>query len=99
MRPAWAQNRRCKSSGDPDEGNPPPRGQGLLREEGLVEVLGAVPNRARAKRWAGVQPVGEPPSDGKAQYSSGAVRRGDGVGTKFCVLTRGDLSASVASPR
>ena len=50
VRPAWAQNRRCKSSGGPDEGNLSPRGQGLLREEGLVEVLGAVPNRARAKR-------------------------------------------------
>jgi len=59
-----------------------------------MEVLGAVPNRARAKRRAGVQPGGEPPTDGKALYPSGVVRRGDGVGTKFCVLTRGDLSAS-----
>jgi len=60
-----------------------------------VEVLGVVPNRARAKRRAGVQPVGEPASDGKARYSSEVVRTGDGIGTKFCVLTRGDLSASV----
>ena len=39
MRPAWAQNRRCKSSGGPDEGN-------LSREEGAtaeqtVEPYGA----------------------------------------------------------
>lgn len=33
MRPAWARNRRCKSSGDPDGGNPHLR-QGLLSDEG-----------------------------------------------------------------
>src|SRR5579872_5533105 len=86
VRPAWAQNRRWKSSGGPDEGNPPPRGQGLLREEGLVEVLGAGPNRACAKRWVGVQLVGKPASDGEARYSSEVVRTGAGVGSKFCVL-------------
>jgi hypothetical protein len=59
-----------------------------------VEVLGAVPNRAQAKRWAGVQLAGEPAIDGEARYPSGVGRRSDGSGTKFCVLTRGDLSAS-----
>jgi len=38
--------------------------------------------------------VGEPATDGEARYPSGVVRRGDSVGTKFRVLTRGDLSAS-----
>jgi hypothetical protein len=60
-----------------------------------VEVLGAVPNRARAKRRARRTTRGKPASDGEARYSSGVVRKGDGSGTKFYVLTRGDLSASV----
>ena len=61
-----------------------------------MEVLGAVPNRARAKRRARRTTRGKPASDGEARYSSGVVRKGDGSGTKFYVLTRGDLSASVA---
>ena len=60
-----------------------------------MEVLGAVPNRARAKRRARRTTRGKPTSDGEARYSSGVVRKGDGSGTKFYVLTRGDLSASV----
>lgn len=60
-----------------------------------MEVLGAVPNRARAKRRARRTTRGKPASDGEARYSSGVVRKGDGSGTKFYVLTRGDLSASV----
>jgi len=35
----------------------------------------------------------------EAQYPSGGVRKGDGVGTRFRVLTRGDLSASAAETR
>ena len=59
-----------------------------------MEVLGAVPNRARAKRWVGVQPWVSRHPTAKPDIRRKAVRRGDGVGTKFCVLTRGDLSAS-----
>ena len=64
-----------------------------------MEVLGAVPNRARAKRRARRTTRGKPASDGEARYSSGVVRKGDGSGTKFYVLTRGDLSASVRRER
>ena len=60
-----------------------------------MEVQVQCRTERRAKRCRGVQPVGELASDGEARYSSGAVRIGDGSGTKFCVLTRGDLSASV----
>jgi hypothetical protein len=60
----------------------------------LVEVYGAVPNRAKAKRRKASVPVGEPACGGEAQYPSDGTRIGDGIGTKFCAFTRGDLSAS-----
>ncbi len=60
-----------------------------------MEVYGAVPNRAKAKRCKGVQPGGKPANGGEARYPSADVRIGDGVGTKFHALTWGDLSASV----
>lgn len=45
----------------------------------------------------GVQPMGEPATDGEARNPSGAVRRDDGVGTKLRVLTRPiDLSVDTA---
>ena len=64
-----------------------------------MEVYDAVPNRAKAKRCKGVQPGGKPANGGEAQYPSARVRRGDGVDTKFRVLTRGDLSASAVVER
>ncbi len=38
--------------------------------------------------------VGELVSSSEAQYPSDGARSGDGIGVKFCVLTRRDLSAS-----
>ena len=60
-----------------------------------MEVYGAVPNRAKAKRCKGVRPGGKPANGGEARYPSAGVRIGDGVGTKFHVLTWGGLSVSV----
>ncbi len=60
-----------------------------------MEVYGAVPNRAKAKRCKGVRPGGKPARGGEARYPSACVRIGDGVGTKFHALTWGGLSASV----
>jgi len=60
-----------------------------------VEVYGAVPNRAKAKRCKGARPGGKPANGGEAQYPSAGARIGDGLGTKFHVLTWGGLSASV----
>ncbi len=60
-----------------------------------MEVYGAVPNRAKAKRRKAYEPGGKPANGGEAQYPSAGVRIGDGLGTKFHVLTWGGLSASV----
>lgn len=38
--------------------------------------------------------VGELVDGSEAQYPSDGARSGDGVGVKFCVLTRRDLTAS-----
>lgn len=62
-----------------------------------MEAVGAVPNRAKAKRRRGGRPMGEPADSGEARYPFEGARRGDGVGTKFCVLTRGGLSVSAAA--
>ena len=40
------------------------------------------------------QPAGELANGSEAHIRRTGGRIGDGVGTKFCVLTRGDLSAS-----
>ena len=48
----------------------------------------------KVKRLRGARPRGELAVGSEAQYPSGGVRKGDGVGTRFRVLTRGDLSAS-----
>jgi hypothetical protein len=58
-----------------------------------VEAVGVVPNRVieAPRRRAS---VGEPANGGEARYPLEGVRIGDGVGTKFCVLTRGDLPVS-----
>jgi hypothetical protein len=50
----------------------------------------------KVKRLRGARPRGELAVGSEAQYPSDGVRKGDGVGTRFRVLTRGDLSASVA---
>ena len=54
----------------------------------------AEPNESEAPR--GVRLRGELADGSEAQFPSSGVRKGDGVGTRFRVLTRGDLSASVA---
>jgi hypothetical protein len=51
------------------------------------------------KRLRGARPRGELANGSEAQYPPGGVRKGDGVGTRFRVLTRGDLSASAAETR
>ena len=53
----------------------------------------------KVKRLRGARPRGELAVGSEAQYPSGGVRKGDGVGTRFRVLTRGDLSASAAETR
>jgi hypothetical protein len=40
-------------------------------------------------------PLGELAISSEARFPSEGERRGDGDGTKFCVLTLGDLSVSV----
>jgi hypothetical protein len=52
--------------------------------------------RTERKRSAvrGVQTWGELANGSEAHIRRTGGRIGDGVGTKFCVLTRGDLSAS-----
>ncbi len=64
-----------------------------------MEVYGAAPNRTKVKRRKAWVPLGKLAFGGKAQYSSGGPRSGDGVGAKFCVLTRRDLLASAARNR
>jgi hypothetical protein len=58
-----------------------------------------VPNRAEAKRrkahGSGVSRL----LAAKPDIRRRAVGNGDGVGMKFCVLTRGDLSVSTAATR
>jgi len=88
-------------SGTLTEGTPHRRDKGMDGDKSgspargcLVEVYGAVPNRAKAKhRKACVSGVSWRVA-AKPDIRPGNVRSGDGVGTKFCVLTRGDLSAS-----
>jgi len=59
-----------------------------------MEVIGAVPNRAKAKRRKAYVP-GSAGRPRQSPISVGRdVRIGDGVGTKFCGLTQGGLSAS-----
>lgn len=60
---------------------------------------GAAPNRIRMKRRKAWVPLGELAGSSEAQYPSGGPRSGDGVGVKFCVLTRGGLSAPAARHR
>jgi hypothetical protein len=61
-----------------------------------VEVVSAVPNRTKVKRrkardpWVSRRPTAKP------NIRLAGVRIGDGVGTKFRVLTRGELTASAA---
>jgi hypothetical protein len=75
------------------EGTPHQR-QGLPREGGSMEVVGAVPNRAKAKRRKACDPWVSRPTAAKPNFRWTGARIGDGVGTKFGVLTQGDLSAS-----
>jgi hypothetical protein len=70
VRPAWARNRRWESSGDPDGGNPSPTDKGVTARERLVEVVGAVPNRAKAKRQRRTV-TGELPALSEALFPSG----------------------------
>ena len=61
-----------------------------------MEVVGEVPNQAKAKRRKARDPWVSRPPAAKPEVRSAGARSGDGVGTKFRVLTRGELSASAA---
>jgi len=64
-----------------------------------MEVVGAVPNRMKMKRRKAYDPWVSRRSAVKPDSPLAGVRSGDGVGTKFRVLTRGELSASAAETR
>lgn len=59
-----------------------------------MEVIGAMPNRAKAKRRKAHDPWVSRPTAAKPDLRREGVRIGDGIGTKFCGLTQGGLSAS-----
>jgi hypothetical protein len=64
--------------------------------EGVSDGSLNVQHRTERKRSAAEasQPAGELACSSNAHIRRAGGRRGDGVGVKFCVLTRGDLSAS-----
>jgi hypothetical protein len=92
-----------KSSWGPDGGNPPSTRQGRSHDrttrEGASGRSLMMQYRTERKRSAvrGVQTWGELANGSEADIRRAGGRIGDGVGTKFCVLTRGDLSASAWS--
>ena len=92
-----------KSSWGPDGGNPPSTRQGRSQHrttrEGASGRSPTMQYRTERKRSAvrGVRTWGELANGSEAHIRRTGGRIGDGVGTKFCVLTRGDLSASAWS--
>ena len=64
-----------------------------------MEVIGAMPNRTKVKRRKAYDPWVSRPLAVEPRIRLAGVRIGDGVGTKFRVLTRGELSASAAETR
>jgi hypothetical protein len=92
-----------KSSWGPDGGNPPSMRQGRSQHrksrEGASGRSPMMQYRTERKRSAvrGVRTWGELANGSEAHIRRTGGRIGDGVGTKFCVLTRGDLSASAWS--
>jgi hypothetical protein len=92
-----------KSSWGPDGGNPPSMRQGRSQHrksrEGASGRSPTMQYRTERKRSAvrGVRTWGELANGSEAHIRRTGGRIGDGVGTKFCVLTRGDLSASAWS--
>ena len=91
-----------KSSWGPDGGNPPSTRQGRSHDrttrEGASGRSLMMQYRTERKRSAvrGVRTWGELANGSEAHIRRTGGRISDGVGTKFCVLTRGDLSASAA---
>ena len=89
-----------KSSWGPDGGNPSSTRQGRSHHrttrEGASGRSPTMQYRTERKRSAvrGVRTWGELANGSEAHIRRTGGRIGDGVGTKFCVLTRGDLSAS-----
>jgi hypothetical protein len=89
-----------KSSWGPDGGNPSSTRQGRSHDrttrEGASGRSLMRQYRTERKRSAvrGVQTWGELANGSEAHIRRTGGRIGDGVGTKFCVLTRGGLSAS-----
>ena len=89
-----------KSSWGPDGGNPPSTRQGRrvrAAREGASGRSLMMQYRTERKRSAAEasRPAGELANGSEAHIRRAGGRIGDGVGTKFCVLTRGDLSAPV----
>jgi hypothetical protein len=87
---------------DPDGGNPNQRDKGTGKVEGVVCPRGGVWWKSKVEyqteRKQSVEQA--PETEGELAVSSGPISvgadRGNdaGIGTKFCVLTRGDLWAS-----
>jgi len=70
-------------------------GEGRARE-GASDGSPKMQHRTERKRSAAEasETAGELAGGSEAQIRRADGRKGDGVGVKFCVLTRGDLSAS-----
>src|SRR5207245_8623703 len=86
----------------PDGGNPPSTRQGRrvrAAREGASGRSLMMQYRTERKRSAAEAsiPAGELANGSEAHIRRAGGRIGDGVGTKFCVLTRGDLSGSAWS--
>ena len=92
-----------KSSWGPDGGNPPSTRQGRSQDRNTREGASGrslmMQYRTERKRSAAEAstPAGELANGSEAHIRRTGGRIGDGVGTKFCVLTQGGLSASAWS--
>ena len=92
-----------KSSWGPDGGNPPSTRQGRSHDrttrEGASGRSLMMQYRTERERRAveASESAGELANGSEAHIRRTGGRIGDGVGTKFCVLTRGDLSASASN--
>lgn len=74
-----------------------PAEQSVPARGGRLEAIGAVPNRAIAKRWLKRASTGELVYGSEPNFRPVGERIGDGVGTKFRVLTwRGLLASATA---
>jgi hypothetical protein len=78
-----------------ETGAPRDGGGGGKAREGASDGSPNVQHRTERKRSAdeASETAGELAGGSEAQIRRADGRKGDGIGAKFCVLTRGDLSA------